>query len=143
MTYRRTSVSKYARSMVTKLGSGEADMAGHEKLRGSRTEVEDWTNGAREEISPPWQDDKLTVRKVQRMLVTPDRQDQLTTVPTPVGLPRQACCWTRGGAAKRAALLPRLLAREHGQGGIDPLSTSGVHRLVAVNDLGDSTRQST
>lgn len=77
MTYRRTSVSKYARSIVTNLGSGEADMAGHEeKLRG-RTEVVDWTNGAREESSRPWQD-KIPARKAQSPVYVGDTRQART-----------------------------------------------------------------
>lgn len=70
-------------------------MAGHEKKLRDRTEVEDLTNGAREESWSPWQDE-IPIRKVQCVLVTPDRQDQLIIVhvPTPAGLPGQATCWT-------------------------------------------------
>lgn len=56
-TYRRMSVSKYARSMVTNWVSIEADMAGHEKNLRDEPEGENWTNGAREESRSASQDE--------------------------------------------------------------------------------------
>lgn len=81
--------------MVTNWESSEADMARHERKKlGDRTKVEDWTNGARGESRPPMQDEIPFERSSACWLVTPDRQDQLISAPTPASLPEQASCWT-------------------------------------------------
>lgn len=68
-------------------------MAGHEKTLREEPEVENCTNGAQEESRSVSQDE-IPTRKVQRIRVSLDGQDQLTTVDY---LPRQLgkqTCWT-------------------------------------------------
>lgn len=91
-------------------------MTGQEKYLREKPGGENWTNEAREESRSASHRTRSQLARFS-MIVTPDRQDQLTTVPTPAGRPGQATCWTGEVQLDERLSFRALLARERVQGG--------------------------
>lgn len=90
-------------------------MAGHEKNLRDELEGENWTNEAREESRFASHRTRSQLAS-SSIIVTPDRQDQLTNVPTPAGRPGQATCWTGEVQLDERLSFRALLARKRVQG---------------------------